>query len=294
MKHIYLIIFSLFIGISYGQMNYPGNGNGGFGDVIGSSNLNINDDGTTITFTLTKGIGNFNDALVLYIDTGIPGRSVIDGMVNDQADPLRKAISNEDINNSTLITFPSGFEASHAIGLEVGFAGLWSIPSTGMIGDNGLGFVDSANTDLITADQAVCSFSIDWTELGLTSSSSFDFVGIYLNPGNAFTSDEGYGDGIPPGNPGGGSITYTGGRTYSNTLSDGTQELNDFNVTYANSQLNIKNLNGYFDLRIYDMLGRAIISLESELITPHYVRSLILEKGQIYILQIQNDSFRKH
>ncbi|MBT8271715.1 MAG: T9SS type A sorting domain-containing protein, partial [Bacteroidia bacterium] len=219
--------------------------------------------------------------------------SVIDGTVNDQADPLRKAISNQDLNNSTLITFPPGFEASHAIGIEVGFAGLWSIPPTGTINDNGLGFIDSANSDLSAANQAIFSFSIDWSELGLTSSSSFDFVGIYLNPGNAFTSDEAYGDGIPPGNPGGGAITYTAGRTYSNTLGLNEQGLNDYKVVYSNDQLIINNLNGNFDLRIYDMLGKAILSLEDEMITPNYSRPLNLEKGQVYILQIQNDAFRK-
>ncbi|MBT8254512.1 MAG: T9SS type A sorting domain-containing protein [Flavobacteriaceae bacterium] len=293
MKHIYILLTSLLVSFGFAQTDYSGNGNSGFGDVIGSSNLNINDDGTTITFTLTKGTGGFFDALVLYFDTGVSGRSTIDGNVADQADPLRKAISNEDLSNSTLITFPASFEASHAIGLDASFGGLWSIPSTGTIMDNGLVFITSANSDLIDANQAVCTFSINWSDLGLTSSDSFDFVGLYLNASNAFSSDEGYGDGIAPGNPGGGTITYTGSRTYSNTLGLDESNYLDLNISYLNEKLKINGLDGFFNVSVYDMLGRTIVSLKNEQIFDGYINRLQLNKGQLFILKIENEEFKK-
>jgi hypothetical protein len=110
------------------QTTYNGNGNSGFGDVVGSSTLEFSDDGTTITGVFTKGSGDFNDAMVVYISTGAAGRSVIDGTVNDQGDNLRRAISSAGTDASD-ITFPPGFQATHAIAIDVTFGGLWSIPS---------------------------------------------------------------------------------------------------------------------------------------------------------------------
>src|SRR5437879_3423405 len=75
---------------------YSGNGSTGFGGPIGTGSLTLTDDGTTVSGTITKGSGGFNDVLVLYLDTG-SGSGIL-GTTNftDGGDGLRKAISGFD------------------------------------------------------------------------------------------------------------------------------------------------------------------------------------------------------
>src|SRR2546430_3999637 len=74
---------------------YSGNGNSGFGGPIGQGSLTLTDDGTTVSGTLTRGAGNFNDALVLYVDS-VPGGFSDTSGFNDGGDGLRRAISGFD------------------------------------------------------------------------------------------------------------------------------------------------------------------------------------------------------
>ena len=54
----------------YAQEPLAGNGNTGFGGPIGKGSLAVKDDGTTVTFELTRGTtGSLNDAFVIYIDS---------------------------------------------------------------------------------------------------------------------------------------------------------------------------------------------------------------------------------
>jgi hypothetical protein len=70
---------------------YNGNGNSGFGGVIGTGTLNIsNNDTGNLAFTLNKGAGSFNDAIVLYIDS-VAGGFGDTLSFNDQADPSARA-----------------------------------------------------------------------------------------------------------------------------------------------------------------------------------------------------------
>ncbi|QTY26935.1 T9SS type A sorting domain-containing protein [Flavobacterium sp. CS20] len=217
--HMKVFLCLMFVTVFYtntvlAQTTYNGNGNSGFGDVVGSSTLEFSDDGTTITGVFTKGSGDFNDAMVVYISTGAAGRSVIDGTVNDQGDNLRRAISSAGTDASD-ITFPPGFQATHAIAIDVTFGGLWSIPSSGSVGDNGLVYIKTVGNPANTTS-ASFTFSFDWSDIGLTGSDKFEFVITYLNPSNGFLSDEGYGDGLPTGNPGSANVTFTGFRNYPN------------------------------------------------------------------------------
>ena len=196
MKTKLLFTFLLVLSIQYviAQVTYNGNGNSGFTGAVGQSSMTVNDDGTTITFNFTKGSGDFNDILVLYIDTGATGRNMIDSNVNDNGDPTRTAISNGDVDNTaSVITFPAFFEASYAIGISTGYGGLWSIPSTGSIGNNGLPHIVSVNSTMTVNTDATFSFDVDWIKLGLTNTDSFSFVGLYVS-GTAWNSDEGYGE----------------------------------------------------------------------------------------------------
>lgn len=169
-----------------------GNGGGGFGGPVGGSVLKIGDDGTNILFHFAKGAGDFNDELVIYLSNGSAGRSMIDGEVNDQADDLRRAISSAGENASELY-FPIGFEATHAIAINTGFGGLWSIPASGAVGNNELGYINSVNSSLSVATQTDFYFSISFANLGLDAADPFSILGIYLNGVDGYTSNEGYG-----------------------------------------------------------------------------------------------------
>ncbi len=209
----------LFCSALQAQVTYSGNGNSGFGGVIGNATMTINDDGTTVTCNFTKGGGNFNDTMVMYISNGSSGRSVINADVNDTNDTHRRAISN---TGSGDLTLPSGFQATHAIAINTSFGGLWSIPSSGSIGASGLGFIDGVGNPA-SSFTASFSFAFDWSEIGLTNTSKFDFVIVYGNgndggENNMFSSDEAFSDSISgSGNPGLTAYFITGDRSYPNT-----------------------------------------------------------------------------
>ena len=219
MKKNYLLtmLSLLFCFAIQAQVNYSGNGNSGFGDVFGSTgSLDINDDGTTITYTLNKGAGTFNDAIVIYIDSKTGGFSDT-STFDDTGDELRKAVSGFDGTNRAQINFPAGFTADYAIAINVNlvnFGGLWELASTGSHT-----FVQSVNVSPEdNTSSATYTFDTDFTEIGTTPSSNFKFVATLLNQGNAFRSDEAIGDGISSGNPGNPStVTFSDDRSYPNT-----------------------------------------------------------------------------
>ncbi len=214
LKLLNLLIISLFL-VSFSassQITYVGNGNTGHNGMVGESTLQLSNDATRIYGTFTKGSGDYNRVLVIYFSTGASGRSVIDGTVNDQNDNLRKAISSAGTSASD-ITFPAGFEATHAIAIARPFGGLWSIPDTGPIGDGGLVYLGPVGSPG-TATNPSFTFDIQWSELGLTSSDSFEFVATLIRPTNGFLFNEGYGIGLPSSNPGASNVTFTSAKRY--------------------------------------------------------------------------------
>jgi len=200
--------------------SFNGNGNGGFGGVVGNSSLEIVSlaDGT-LNFTWTRGTGNFNDALVIYIDS-VAGGFGDTLSFNDQADPLRRAISGAsggttglDANTRSIVTFNTGFTADYVFAANTGFGGLWTLTSGG---NNSLIF-NTATGFAPTGDNAAATYtwSFNVADIGLTANSgeSFKFVGTYLNADNSFRSDEAFGFSIAGGNPGAGGIG-----NYPNTI----------------------------------------------------------------------------
>jgi len=203
------------------NVTFNGNGNSGFGGVIGTGTLNIsNNTAGNLAFTLTKGAGDFNDAIVLYIDSVTGGfGSTLD--LNDQADGLRQAISGAsggstgiEANTRSIVTFNTGFTADYAIALNNGFAGLWQLASGG---NNSLTFIAGANLlpTPATNNSPTYTWNINVTDIGLTANSgqSFKFVGTYLNAGNSFRANEAIGFDIVGNNPGAGGIG-----SYPNTV----------------------------------------------------------------------------
>lgn len=161
---------------------YSGNGNAGFGGPIGSGTLTLSDDGTTITGTINKGNGSFNDVLVLYIDSVSGGFSDTSGFA-DNTDGLRKAISGFDggSNRSTL-TFASGFLPDFAVALGPGsdnFGGLWQLASGS---SNSLIFKTSVNLSPVgNASASSYTFSFKFSDIGLASGQKFMLLGTYVS-----------------------------------------------------------------------------------------------------------------
>jgi hypothetical protein len=204
--HTFLILCATMT-LTQAQISFDANTGSSFGGPIGNSSMLINDDDTTISISIDKAGDLGGNNMVMYIATGATGRTTIDGNVNDGADAGRRAISNI---GSAAMNFPPGFEATHAISGANGFAGLFGIPIAGTIGDNGLAFVTAAGNT--TEDPFV--LTIDWSDLGLSSSDTFSFVITYGNPNDSqgmFSSNEGYGDGITNNgsNYGRDTMTYT-------------------------------------------------------------------------------------
>jgi hypothetical protein len=208
--------------LSHAAIVFNGSGTSGFGGPVGNSTMSWSDDGTTISVTFTKGAGNFNDRFVLYLDSGASGRTSIDTQINDRADGLRSAISFMESATGKTLSFSSGFEATHAIAIDTGFGGLWSIPSTGTVGNNGLGYIDDVNSTLTVNTQSVFTFSFDVAALGITpnSGSTINFAATYLNPfggaGNlGYASNEGYGGGFPATNIEQNDFAFTSFNSYT-------------------------------------------------------------------------------
>lgn len=209
MKKLYSFLLLLCVALfTQAQVTYTANGGSSFGGPIGNSTMTINHDATNIIITVDRAGDLGSNNMVMYIDTGAAGRTVINGDVNDDGDGGRKAVSKF---GSGDLNFPPGFEASYAIYGDAGFMGMFGIPSSGTVGNNGLNFITGVGN--ATADPFV--LTVSWAQLGLTSTDTFSFVVTYGNPndpsGNMFTSNEGYGDGILNGgnNVAFDSMTYT-------------------------------------------------------------------------------------
>ena len=206
------MLFSVSLSIQ-AQINYSGNGNSGFGGVLGGGSFDIEDDGTTVTLTFNRGGGNFNDALVIYIDSE-SGGSPNTSNFTDTGDNLRQAISGFDGTNRSTVNFPTGFEADFAIAANVNsdnFAGLWDVVDSGSHT-----FVASVNiTNDSNTSAASYQMDFDFSEIGISSDvKSFSFVATYLNYTNAFRSDEAVGDGLGSFTQGNNTASFTDARTY--------------------------------------------------------------------------------
>ena len=171
--------------------SFAGNQNTSFGGAVGTGSLQVvNDSLGAINFTYTRGTSNFDNAIVIYIDSQAGGATSTSGF-NDTADGLRRAISGLDGTNRSTLNFAAGFGADYAIALNNSFAGLWSL-------SNPASFPFQVSAGLLpnSASQTETSYSFGITaaDIGLTANSgdSFSFFSTYISD-TAFRSVETFG-----------------------------------------------------------------------------------------------------
>lgn len=265
------------------------NTNTGFGGAVGEGSFLASDPNNVVKFNFTTSSNEMNDILVFYIDTGITGRNSIDFDVDDSADAHRIAITNSNaFGNGSVVQFPAGFEASFALAINTDFAGLWSIPATGDVGDNELNFITAVSSTLTTNNQGFYDIEFDWSDLGLAENEGFNFVATYVSP-TGYSSDEGYGDGILNGTEGSDDITFNGFRSFPEcqaTLSVPEQPTSLIEARYFSSQLHINGVHENTRIRVYDILGKLVYSDYHE-IKGKTTIPLELSKNQLYFISIQ-------
>jgi hypothetical protein len=186
-------------------VGYSSGINGGFGDVIGAGSRLYVDSSSAgaLNFGLAKGGGSFNDAMVIYIDSVSGGFSSTTNFT-DNGDPGRKAASGfgGGTDRSTL-TFANGFQVDYAIAVESGAATVFQLVENGShtyISSPSRAHTDASHWEL----------SLSLANIGLVPGNSFKYVATYLNPGNAYRSNEFHGVAsgfLSGGNPGNIAVT---------------------------------------------------------------------------------------
>lgn len=149
-----------------GNKTFGGDGRTDWGGPIGKATLQLTDDTTNVTGTLTVTQGDTGgNVLVLYLQAGTnPGFTDTSGFA-DNADGIRTAISGYGGSRSTL-TFLPGFTPNYAVGIQLGtFGGLWGLANGGA---NSLPFISSVNlTPSSGTTAATYTFSFSLASVGL-------------------------------------------------------------------------------------------------------------------------------
>ena len=178
---VYLSALLVSLSLSASAASYPGNGSSAWGGAVGLGSLSLTDDGTTLNLTLTKGPGDLNDALVIYLDSVTGGFSDT-STFTDAGDGARRAISGFDGANRSTMTFLSGFEADYALAIEGGFASLFTL-------DNPANFTWQTGTGQGGNTSPTFSLSFPLASIGVTPGNSFDLFGTYI-AGSAWRGPE--------------------------------------------------------------------------------------------------------
>lgn len=279
------------------------NGNIGAGGVIGNGYFykDIGDDNVVINFNLNPDPGiEFNDVLVIYIATNVPGRNIIDHTVDDSNDPYRIAITNSNISGfGSTITFPQGFEVSYAIAIDTNAGGLYSIPSEGNVGNGELNYITSVNSTLTSNTILSFDFDFERSDIGIASGEEFYFVGLYVGH-NGYTYDEGYGDGIIEGTQGADDVTYTGAKViYANsnrceeiTLNNNENNYNNIDAEYINNKLHVNGVNEEVTIRLYDLVGREVLNIKQQ-VYGNAAIPIELLKNQLQFIVIETSNKKK-
>ncbi|MEM6749848.1 MAG: PEP-CTERM sorting domain-containing protein [Planctomycetota bacterium] len=171
-----------------GSGTVNGNGNSGFGGVIGPGSLFIETlaDGT-VNMTLTRGAGGHFDFTGVYIDS-LAGGIANTTALTDIGDPGRAGLSGSGFGGELSdLGFATGFEADFGLTIDTGFSGIFNLVSD----PSNFGFVAAVSTDgARDANDPDFNVSFNLSDIGLSAGDSFKVLATYLNSGNAFRSGE--------------------------------------------------------------------------------------------------------
>ena len=197
---------------------YTGNGGMGFGGPVGTGQLAVTDNGDgNITFTFNSPVGSTNgNDLVVYLYTGAAGLTDTSTLV-DNGDGGREAVSGYNAANTnitgtamptrTLVTFPTGEQATYALSIEDNYESLFQLPLPNRV--NYLSYVDGVAQSGATP----YTFTFPLSEIGLTPGESLGFDGTLIAT-STYRSNETIGATSPDISTGG-NIGYTTGITFS-------------------------------------------------------------------------------
>lgn len=180
-KLIILLITIATFDFSVSAANYLGNGNTGFGGAVGLGSLDVTDNGTTITLTLNRGAGPFNDGLAIYIDSAVGGFADTSGFF-DNGDSGRSVVSGNN-GGQSVVTFASGFAPEYAVSIQNGYASLFQL-ANGVA--NSFTWITGSSQSGVN-NSATYSLSFTLSDIGLTPG-----AGQSINLFGTYTSDTGY------------------------------------------------------------------------------------------------------
>lgn len=227
MKNLYFTaLFFLFALAANAQSVYPGNMKDGYGGALGKGSLSVSEDATNYYFTFTKGPGDLNDAVVIYLQTRAGGYSTTANFT-DEGDGLRKAISGVQGSDRATLTFPSSFRADFAIAFDQGFGGIWELVENGSHNyKNSVGLTPTG-----TKTSPTYTFTLAKADVG--NPPGFEFIATYVSE-SGYRSNEFIGDDGPATNPQNGPYTVTSTLTFGSPLAIGfsniTAQLNNHSV----------------------------------------------------------------
>ena len=206
---------------------YLGNGATGFGGPIGTGSLQITDDGTNLSFTLTRGSAALNDTFVIYFDSALGGATALPNS-GEIGSPFvgRRAVVNEFGSD---LTFGSGFSSDFAFALKVAGSAsnhLFTTPS-GVNANSAVFITTAAVSNFGNASAASYNWTIPLASLDLTPGEVLNFHTTYLNPNDggggdaSFRSNEALVNIVAAGNPGFAGVTLSSPLTYTVTPEPG-------------------------------------------------------------------------
>lgn len=186
--------------------------------------MTISVSGDQVTIVFDKGAGDFNDEMVIYIDSKPNDgySSTVNFADPDAGDKLRRAITGAGIfagGTRSVVNFPDGFSADYAIAVNTGFGGLWEL-----VENASFPFIAGVgNPTSNTQASFTMTFNKNQIGLGADDPLAFSFVITYMDAfgGNGvWRSDEGFGDGLPTGNPGTGDVTFSTSKNFTTTTNE--------------------------------------------------------------------------
>lgn len=227
MKKLLLVLCVLFSTFVFAQTSvYPGNGKNSFGGPVGQGNLSITDNGTSLTFTLTKGPGNLNDIVVFYVDITAGFGLTSTAGLNRVATKYERAVSTKRGNNtdSSVLIFPADFAPDAALAFDKDGGKTYFFPPAFLQQGTMVDGNDPQVTPTGTATSPTYSQTISKANLNLSNGPiTFKFFGTYISE-SAYRSNESFGDNFagyrllqPAADVAWNPYTVTGYFTYSST-----------------------------------------------------------------------------